>query len=229
MKQILLCLLLLTLSTARAQDSLVPQRKSIITLSLFSPVFSYVPRYNVGYMRNVAPRWWVGLEAGYGSYGAVFGSESDGDEYITKEYRSYQLSPEVYFDLRPSSKLKHLVSAELFYINHKDHYLTSRYDGADGIEYTFDAADYKRIKTGLNINYSLMFYFSGRFGLLWKTGFGIAHRDVAYSNVLNKTALPGNSGADEEGSWFGTEEYQDQEGAVTKFNFNTDLKLFYRF
>ena len=225
---VLLCTCLLSVAM-QAQDTLQEQ-KQVVTLSLFSPTFSYAPRYTVGYMRKVAPRWWAGLEAGYGNYGSAFAvARESGSDFITKDYKLFELRPEVYFDLRPSSKLKHLVSAEFFYINHKDHFTNDRYYAPDGYtEYMYDAADYKRIKTGVNLNYSLMFYFTNRFGLLWKTGFGIARRNVKYSNVVNKRQLAYN-GDDDEGNIFGFDGHIEDSGKRTKFNFNLDLKLFYKF
>ncbi|KGO85687.1 hypothetical protein Q765_14785 [Flavobacterium rivuli WB 3.3-2 = DSM 21788] len=225
-KALLLLLLFAAFGSLKAQDTL-QERKSIVTVSLFSPTVSYAPRYNIGYMHKVSRRWWAGIEAGYGNYGTAFGIGAEGgSDYITNDYKLFEVRPEIYFDLRPSSKLKHLVSAEFFYINHKDHFTTDRYYAPDGFtEYKYDAADYKRIKTGVNLNYSLMFYFTNRFGLLWKTGLGIANRTVKYSNLVNKVLLPNDN--DEE--WFGIDGYLEDSGTVNKFNFNQDLKLFYKF
>lgn len=230
MKKHFLIIALLCSMFSFAQDSIQPERKSVVTFSLLSPTFSYAPRYTAGYMHKVAPRWWAGLEAGYGNYSTAFGmARESGSDYITPDYKLYEVRPEVYYDLRPSSKLKHLVSAELFYIHHTDHYTTDRYNGKDGNEYRYDAADYKRIKTGLTVNYTLLFYFTDQFGMLSKTGFGIKRRNVRFSNVVNKTLLPYNPGDDEEGDWFGIEPFQEDEGVSTKFNFNFDLKLFFKF
>jgi len=231
MKQALLLLLLFTaFGSMKAQDTL-QEPKHVITLSLLSPTFSYAPRYNIGYMHKVSRRWWAGIEAGYGNYGTAFGmGVTNGSDYTTSDYKIFEVRPEIYFDLRPSSKLKHLVSAEFFYINHEDHFTTDRYFAPDGSsEYQFDAADYKRIKTGININYSLIFYFTNRFGLIWKTGFGVANREVTYSNFTNRVLIDNSGGSDYEGNIFGTDQYIDNSGTRTKFNFNQDLKLFYKF
>jgi hypothetical protein len=230
MKKTLLLLIITATVSVKAQDTL-QEPKSVLTLSLLSPTVLYAPRYNVGYMHKVARRWWAGIAAGYGNYGTAFGVAAvDNSDFITEDYKLFELRPEFYYDLRPSSKLKHLVSAEFFYINHKDHFTNDRYYDEDGFtEYTYDAADYKRIKTGINLNYSLMFYFTKRFGLLWKTGFGIARRNVTYSNVVNKYELPYDGGNDDEGDLFGIDGYLEDSGAVTRFNFNLDLKLFYKF
>jgi len=227
-KLFLLLMLSHVCCVVKAQDTIVSERTSIVTLSLLAPIFSYSPRYNVGYMYKVAPRWWVGLEAGYGSAAISFGD--DADDYMTKDYRIFELRPEVYYSLRNTSrKLKHLVSAEVFYIDHKDHFTTDTfYENGGYPEYRYDAADYRRIKTGLNINYSLLFYFSERVGLSWKTGFGVKYRNVAYTNVVNKTFVD-NSGNDEgPGGWFGIDNYKGQNGSNTNLSFNLDLKLFYK-
>lgn len=226
----LLPIFLLLCGNTKAQDTITAERTSIVTLSLLAPTVSYAPRYNVGYMHRVAPRWWAGLEAGYGTYGSSFGMGTENNDQLTKDYRIFELRPEVFYSLRsPSRKLKHLVSAEFFYINHTDHFTTDHYYGDNGYpRYNYDAADYKRIKTGLNINYSLLFYFSERFGLIWKTGFGVRHRNVTYSNVVNKT-MQDNSSDDELFNMFNADKYIEQSGAETNLNFTTDLKLFYKF
>jgi hypothetical protein len=229
-KTLLLLLLFCISGSVNAQDTL-QDRKSVITFSLSTPTISYAPRYNVGYMHKVARRWWAGMELGYGNYNSSFGiGVENGSDFITKEYKIFEVRPEIYFDLRPSSKLKHLVSAEFFYINHKDQFTNDHYFAPDGFtEYKFDAADYKRIKTGLNINYNLMFYFAERFGLMWKTGFGVANRNVKYNNFTNRREVDNSGGGDYEGNIFGTDQYIEFSGTRTKFNFNLDLKLFYKF
>ena len=227
---VLIALLIFAFGTARGQDTLKAERTSIITLSLLTPTFSYAPRYNVGYMQKVAPRWWVGIEAGYGNRDITFGmAASGGTDYIDNDYRFFEVRPEVYYSLRNHGKVKHLVSAEFFYINHTDHFTNGKYYGKDSYpEYRYDEADYKRIKTGLNINYSLFFYFSPRVGLIWKTGFGVKYRDVTYSNVDN-ARLVDNSSDDEIFDIFNTEKHIEQSGSQFGGNFNMDLKLFYKF
>jgi hypothetical protein len=229
-KTLLLLLLFCISGSVNAQDTL-QEKKSVITLSLGTPTVSYAPRYNIGYMHKVARRWWAGIALGYGNYSSSFGiGVENGSDFITKEYKIFEVRPEIYFDLRPSSKLKHLVSAEFFYINHKDQFTNDRYFAPDGFtEYKFDAADYKRIKTGVNINYNLMFYFAERFGLIWKTGFGVANRNVKYSNFTNRREIDNSGGSSYEGNILGTDQYIDFSGTRTKFNFDLDLKLFYKF
>ncbi|WP_116789994.1 hypothetical protein [Flavobacterium psychrotrophum] len=227
--KITLLLCSLVLYAAQAQETPQEAYSSVVTLSLLNPTFSYAPRYNVGYMHKVAPRWWVGLEAGYGNYGSSFGMGAQSDNRVNKDYRIFEVRPEVFYSLRNHGKIKHLVSAEVFYINHTDHFTNNRYYGPGGYPaYRYDEADFKRIKTGLNINYNLFFYFSETVGLIWKTGLGIKNRDVTYRNVTNKTTFD-NSGDDEHFAWFGEDKFLKQSGAETNFNFNMDLKLFYKF
>jgi hypothetical protein len=227
-RALLLLLLFFVVGSVKAQDTL-QESKSVITLSLGTPTVSYAPRYNVGYMHKVARRWWAGTALGYGNYTSSFGMSVTSDR-INNDYKIFEVRPEIFFDLRPSSKLKHLVSAEFFYINHKDRFTTDRYFANEGItEYKFDAADYKRIKAGVNINYSLMFYFAERLGLIWKAGFGIANRNVKYSNFTNRREVDNSGGSSYEGNILGTDQYIDFSGTRTKFNFDLDLKLFYKF
>jgi len=215
-KSLLLLLVLITLYTAHAQKNL-QDRKSFVTLSLGSMV-SFAPRFNAGYIHQVSDRWWAGTALGYnaGLY------END---YGTPQYRLFEARPELYFDLRPDTRLKHLASFELFYINHTDHFKNGEYTAkADGVEYEYDSADYKRVKTGFNINYNLIYYITPQLVLWQKIGLGLRNRKVTYTNIVNKT---------ESDQWnlfdFGDRQFIQKEGPDWNANFNLDLSLAYRF
>lgn len=227
--KLLLSILMLTaFSKVKGQDTLQHENlKSVVTLSLLSPTITYAPRYNAGYMHRFANRWWAGIEAGYGNDAtAINMTQESGNEFFFDRYRLIEIRPEIFYSLRNNAKIKHLVSAEYFYIRHTDTQIRNRYN-TGSFEYSFDSADYKRIKTGVNINYTLLFYFTEKFGLLTKAGFGMKRREVTYTNVKNPVSI--GTGYNDDESWFGVYNYLEDAGTKTNANFNFDMKLFYRF
>ncbi|MBY8963074.1 hypothetical protein KJK34_09955 [Flavobacterium sp. D11R37] len=228
-KLLLLVIMLTAFIKVEGQDTLQHENlKSVVTLSLLSPTITYAPRYNAGYMYRFANRWWAGIEAGYGNDATAINMTQGADnEFFFDRYKLFEIRPEIFYSLRNNPKIKHLVSAEYFYIRHTDTQIKNIYNTGGPFEYRFESADYKRIKTGININYTLLFYFTEKFGLLTKTGFGIKRRDVSYTNVKNPVYID-TSGNDDE-DWFGIYNYLEDAGTKTNANFNFDLKLFYRF
>jgi len=225
-KKILL-LLILSTTIAFAQNEDKKPETSILTLGLLAPTYFYAPRWNVGYIRKIDRRIWVGLELGYGDFGSAIGTASGDNDVIFKKYKLYEIRPELYYDLSPSSKVQHLLSAELFYIHHSDVFKDNWYrNDAANLQYTFESADYQRHKYGININYSLFLNITKRLAVMPKIGFGIKHRNVQFSNVVNQQ----QSNAElEEGNWIlSSNDYRKNEGNLTNLNFNLDIKIVYR-
>lgn len=219
---------MLLFQSLAAQDTI--QRKSIITLNVFSPLASQAPRWDIGYIRNISKRVWLGVELGYGNYDITINDVS-GRDMLNNDYKIFEIRPSVYYDLRPSGRLKHLVSAELFFINHTDTFERGEYYDTEVLKtYRYDAADYKRLKYGFNLNYNLMYNFGSRFALMQTIGIGLKIRDVDFTNFINKVDTDRTD--DDEGLGYGlffNNYYRTDDGFVTAFNFNLDLKLIYRF
>lgn len=192
--------------------------KSIITISTFSPFRDQ--RYNVGYIQKLSERWWIGAELAYGADGLTpinIGS-SDGKNQI------FEIRPEVFYSLAPQSRIKHLVSAEAFYMNQNGKGISGNYYDINDDYYSFSSADYKRVKYGLNINYSILLHReTSWFGFMPKIGFGIRQRDLSYKNMIDK--IPNDPPVD--GLPF---DYQlNREGSNLGLNFNIDMKLIFKF
>lgn len=153
---------------------------SIITVSSFAPFRDQ--RFNVGYMHRLNSRWWLGTELAYGQKGMTpYNLGFDGD------YRIYEIKPEVYYSLDPKSRLKHFLSAELYYLNHSSERKNAGYYDSAGQYYTYDSADFKRIRKGLSINYSILLHReSSWFGFMPKVGIGIARRTIRYEHIQGK-------------------------------------------
>lgn len=220
MKKLLIALVLLTsFFTGYGQDSTVVRPNNFVTFGFSSYLYTLAPRFDLGYNRKISDRIWVGTSIGYGKQ---FLKNNEGPLFLTKKhYKLYEVRPEVYYDLRPDSKLKHLLSVEFFYIYHENMFQYSWYNSTDGNRYRFDQADFKRIKTGANINYSLLYYFNDRFGIIQKVGLGFRHRHVDFTNIENPSRAF---------EWNRNDlAYRRNEGSANGLNLNLDFKLFYKF
>jgi len=192
--------------------------KSIITFSAFTPFRDQ--RYNVGYMRKMGERLWIGTELAYGENGITPVSIGN----IEGKNRIFEIKPEVFYSLVPQSRLKHFVSAEVFYLNQKGSDVSGIYYDKNDVYYSFSSADYKRVKYGLNINYSILLHKeSSWFGFMPKIGFGIRQRDISYNNMIGKEEdYPPKDGLP-------FDYHLNREGSNLRFNFNIDMKFIFKF
>ncbi|MEM0543992.1 hypothetical protein WFZ85_15410 [Flavobacterium sp. j3] len=219
-------LLILFGSHSFAQEKIEREFNSIITFSSFSPIVYYAPRWNIGYIRKIDKKYWLGLELGYGSKDISVNFAADGG-WIKNDYKIFEIKPELYFDLRPNSKQKHLLSVEFQYVNHTDKFNNSWYfDLNDKTYYNYDFADYKRIKYGINLNYNLIFNITTNLALMPKIGIGYRKRVVQYSNIVNRIE---DEFFEEEG--FVLPDFNGflrDNGDIGGFNFNLDLRIIYK-
>ncbi|MBO6213609.1 hypothetical protein [Algoriella sp.] len=211
-----------------AQDD----RKNIVTLSVMSATMQ-PPRWTVGYIHKINERYWLGAEIGYGSY-QTFNLKDRPKYKYNRDYELFEIRPEFYVNINYGGKVKHLISAELFYINHSDRlengqfYETKKnnWDENHNIYYTYDFADYDRKKYGLNINYSPVFTLFKGVTLMPKAGIGIKHRNINYSNSVNlQEAENASSGC----AIFCTDNIYEQNGSDTNLNLNLNFRVAYQF
>ncbi|MFD2907628.1 hypothetical protein ACFSX9_02660 [Flavobacterium ardleyense] len=225
---ILISFVILFTNFTFAQEKSIDEFNSIITLSTFSPIVNYAPRWNLGYIRKIDKRYWLGFELGYGNKNISVNFAEKGG-YIKNDYKIFEIKPEIYYDLKPKSKLKHLLSLEFQYVKHTDKFNNSWYYDLDSKTYfKFDSAEYQRIKYGIGINYNLIYNITKNLALLQKAGIGFRKRDVLYSNVINRiedenfeepdsSVIPVSNG------------FLRDNGINNSFNFNLDLKIIYKF
>jgi len=209
-----------------AQEKEEEEFNSIITISSFSPLISYAPRWNIGYIRKINKRYWFGVELGYGDNTISINFAEKGG-WIAKNYKAFEIKPELYYDLITKSKLKHIISAEFQYVKHNDRFNNSWYfDLNDNTYYNYESADYKRDKYGVNINYNIIYNITSNLALMPKVGFGYRKRVVQYSNIINSIENP-----------FFEEErfilpdfngFLRDNGNTDGFNLNFDLRIVYK-
>ncbi|WP_299884203.1 hypothetical protein [uncultured Lacinutrix sp.] len=226
MKKTLSILFILTISISLLQaqeDNKTNSQGSMLTFNLVSPIIDYTPRWNIGYTKPLNEKWLIGLELGYGNHDITIVDYNR----IEKDYKLWEIRPQVYYILNPNYKMKMYLSAELFYINHTDTFFNENYNinnNSQNIRY--DKADYKRIKTGGNLNFGAFINFSKYIGVNPSIGLGVRNRNVSYSNVVNPQETMFN---DDDGDWFGTNNYIEDTGNNFNINFALNLKLYYRF
>lgn len=200
---------------------------SFLTLSLFSSIDPFNPRWRAGYIQSIAPKWKLGVDLGYGSRKLSWAASSPVSDYLTSfggaiddDHRLYEIRPELYYIINPEQKNLQYFSSELFYIHHTDVYHNDYIDKIDGGYYKFDKANYLRQKYGCNINYGLIIKSRKKLGLNVYTGVGFRIRDNTFSDVINLTLWddPREVAVD----------YDEVEGSHFGFNFSFGFRLYYR-
>lgn len=235
-KRILLCIPFILGTAVSAQELPPPSQKpqalqqpvesqqykqgnyhSILTVSGFAPLRDQ--RWNAGYMHQLNKRWWIGTELAYGQKGMTpynLGFEGD--------FKIFEIKPELYYSLNPNSRLKHFISAEISYLNHRSERTDAGYYDHSGQYYNFTSADFKRIRKGLSINYSILLHReSSWFGFMPKIGIGIAHRSITYRNIEGRDPSPEPLDA------FPFFPQFDREQSGMRFMANIDMKFVFKF
>lgn len=225
-KYLLISLMILLVSHSFAQEKDKADFNSIISVSTFSPIISYVPRWNIGYIRKVDERFWLGLELGYGNKDIAANFANNGI-WFTNNYKSFEIKPEFYYNLNPKAKEKQFLSLEFQYVQHTDKFSnTWYYDQNGNTYYDYDSAAYKRRKYAVNLNYSIIVNITKNLALMPKVGLGYRKRVVQYSDIVNRIAKPS---FEEEG--FILPDFNGflrDNGNAGGLNFNLDLKIMYR-
>ncbi len=194
-----------------AQNS---EYKSIVNISTSS---IFAGRIDVGYMQQINDQFWLGAELGYGSGTLLFFNENENRNSSS----SYRISPEIYFDVSPNAKSMNLFSLQLFHSKNSSQLFEGDFYNKNG-KYTYTSADFEKRRTGVNVNYSVVFNRAGNnFTIMPKIGVGLRQKKIKFSNIVDLEE---------------TDELIDfipfvnrEEGTNIRPNFNFDIKLIYRF
>ncbi|UUV20237.1 hypothetical protein [Paenimyroides aestuarii] len=196
--------------------------KHTITLGLINQI-ALIPRFDIGYFRALNEQVTAGITLGYGTYELMTykGVEN------TTHYKLFEMRPEIMLLRRTEKKSPHYLSAEFFYIHHTDRFSNGYfYNGREKV--VFDDANYTRNKMGFNLNYGIIASFvkSKKFGIIPEIGMGFKHRQINFSNIKNAVVVD----KDSDGCFpISTESLYHEKGVQNNFNFNIDLRLFYKF
>lgn len=191
---------------------------SYLTTNILSPLNGWIPRWRIGYIRNVSERWKIGLDVGYGDGNVTFFD-------LGENYQLWEIRPEFYYFIRTGRKTKKYLSLEAFYINHKDIFFDQHYFPVNGESTRYDQADYHRQKYGMNLKFGFVFNPGTRLGLNLYTGLGFRIRKNVFSDIQNPRIVDVGP---EGGDMFGLETYKNLEGTNLIPNFALGIKLYYR-
>lgn len=228
--KILILIQFLSIEISNAQNGEVSKageynNNSYLTINLLSSLSPIVPRWRVGYIKNINEMWKVGVDVGYGNPSLTY--HNLGDNY-EDNYELWEIRPEFYYFLKAKKKAKityAYLSTELFYINHSDVFSNGHYFPMNGESFRYDQANFRRQKYGLNLKYGFFFYSKKRIGLNAYTGLGLRIRNNTFSEILNPTEVDlGPEGGD----MFGFDAYKNMEGTNWSANFVFGFKLYYR-
>ncbi len=201
---------------------------SFATFSIFSSLDPFNPRYRVGYIQNLSPKWKLGVDLGYGSRKLSWSSSLFTTTYLTsfggaveEDYRLWEIRPELYYIIDPSHKYLQYISTEVFYIHQTDAYQHDHVDKNDMGYFNFDKADFKRQKIGSHIKYGIFINPGEKLGLNVYTGIGFRFRNNTFSDIINLVPYddPREVAVD----------YNEVEGLFFGFNFSFGFRLYYRF
>lgn len=216
---IILSALTLNAQESECIENSPARQESCFTFDIFSSMNKYSPRWRVGYVRDIDPKWKVGLNLGYGNKNISYTQYID--EMFEKDYKLWEIRPELYYVMKRSEKATAYGSFELFYINHKDVFHNSSYIPVEGGCFSYDQADYLRQKYGFNVNIGTFSNLGRKLGLNFYTGVGLKIRNNSFSDIIN----PEPSECFER-DMYDDFEYRQKEGLKAGFNFSIGLKLF---
>jgi hypothetical protein len=158
------------------------KKESYLSFDAFSSLNVFSPRWRIGYIRSINPKWKIGLNLGYGNKNISYTYFLD---HFEESFKLWEFRPEIYKIFNRNEKAVKYVSIELFYINHKDVFHNEFYYPEEGGEISYDQADYQRHKYGFNFNVGEFINIRNCFGLNIFTGLGLRMRDVSFTNVVN--------------------------------------------
>ncbi len=181
----LLLLICLNLNGQEKETISTEKKDSYVTGSIFPTIDPFAPRFRVGYVQHLAPNWKLGLEIGYGYEGL-----SQFFSYQTntgREYRLWEVRPEIHYILNPKHRTLQYFSLELFYISQNHVFENGNYTLENNEILYFDRADFSRRKYGLHLKYGVFVNTGKHFGFNFYGGLGFRIANKQYSNVLNPT------------------------------------------
>lgn len=225
--KILLIILLLNtlLLNAQTNDNAETENyknNSFVSVSLLSHLNTQTPRWSVGYIKNINDKWKIGFDFGYGNKNISIYNSKDN---LGKEYKLWEIRPELYYLINSKKKSVQYFSTELFYIDHKDTFIDYHYFPQNGESMSYDKANFHRQKYGFNIKYGFFLFSKKRLAFNFFTGLGLRVRNNTYSEIINSQITDlGPEGGD----MFGFTTYKTVEGTNFGVNFSLGVKLLVR-
>ncbi len=208
---------------AQKTNKIENESDDYITTDLFSPFYLEgslggfsgirVPRWRIGYIKNINSKTKIGIDLGYGNTNISIIPTLD-------NYSLWEIRPEFYHILKPKKKHLNYFSLEFFYLNEQQVFEQQEFISSQHQYFQFEKADYQRQKFGIIPKYGMFINFSKKVGINWYTGIGVNYRINSYSDFVNLSQL---SDYEEHFS-----PYYRKEGNKIGIEFTLGLKIYYR-
>jgi hypothetical protein len=149
------------------------------------PLIDRNPRLRLGMEYHSRQHLGYSLEAGFGNNQLNQHQLANGP--FGNEYSFYEIHPEVKWYRKEESMFATYFSAGMFYMHMKDKLEHQYYyeDGDPSLPVDYEAASFTKEKIGFQAKAGIKFLFIKRIILDFHEGFGIAYRNISYSNVIN--------------------------------------------
>lgn len=166
-----------------------------LTTNLLKPIDFSVPRFTLGYIKQINTDYSIGLTAGYGNESLAFFKNSD---FPKNDYEFREISIEVYKFFESSKTLSEYVSVEVLYLNHTETRIDEFYEPDDQTFLQFDQADYERNKFAVQGKFGILARLKNSLGINAYVGIGARIRDNSFENIINARSP---DAFDDEGSY----------------------------
>lgn len=182
---ILIVMVCLLCQQAIAQNTEDLKTHHGITFNPLAVFKARLPRYKVGYIRDINEHIKVGIDFGYGREHWFYLKDRYSVENDNSyNYQLFEVRPEVFYILRPYNKKIHwYTSASLFYLHHTETYINSQFENYDRQETYYDKADYERTKYGFLLKMGFFTHVQSRLQINMSLGIGYKWRHTNFSNI----------------------------------------------
>ncbi|NKI31838.1 hypothetical protein [Croceivirga thetidis] len=153
-----------------------------LTTHLLKPIDFSVPRFTLGFIKQIDQDYSIGIDVGYGSEGLAFFKDSD---FPKNDYKLKEIGLEFYKFFESSRTLSEYVSLEVHYLNHVETRINEFYEPDNQTYLQFDQADYERNKIALNAKFGILARLKNSFGINAYAGVGVRIRDNKFENIIN--------------------------------------------
>jgi len=189
-----------------------------ISFDLFSSLNVFSPRWRIGYIQTIDPKWKAGINLGYGNKASSYTYFLN---HFEENYKLWEIRPEIYKVFNYNGKTEKYLSVELFYINHTDVFHNWYYYPREGGEISFDKVDFRRQKYGFNCNVGEFIFIKNGFSINIFTGLGLRMRSSSFTNIVNPRSTETFT------DMFDFNEYREKEGLDPGFSYSLGLKLIF--
>ena len=153
-----------------------------MTTNILKPFDFSIPRYGLGYIKQLNSKYSIGVHLGYGDERSMLFKSS---EFPRNDYRLLEASLEFYKIFESSRTLSEYISVEIHYLNHSETRIDAFYEPNSETYLQFDKADYERDKYAVNTKFGILARLKNSLGINAFVGMGARIRNNTFENIVN--------------------------------------------